>query len=189
MDRQTRKGLRMRMAAPQRAPSRVRRAAATPQHIVTVPDSPDPDAIRSAPSSRFFSRGSTRVILDDRGSIERENRFYPSRSEPIRQAESDSRSAASSARQTGHSWARCTTAFSLHQQGPEGNTLNTNDKPVRISDARAERKKRKQCFKPKRCCGYDLRFSFPRGGRFLHFLFQSARIGLGRSVKEDWMAH
>lgn len=113
------------------------------------------------------------------------------RNVPSRQSSSepDSISAASSIRKTGHSRAPSTTTFSLHPRTPDRNTLNTNNRQVRVSDAQAKGKKRRQRFKPRRCCGCDLRFSFPRGGRFLRFLFQSARIGLGRSVKEDWMAH
>ena len=78
-----------------------------------------------------------------------------------------------------------TAAFSLHRPGPNENAVTTDGMPVRISDVRATQKKSRQCPQPRRCPDRDLRFSFPRIGRFLHFLFQSARIGLGRSVKED----
>jgi hypothetical protein len=187
--RKTRKGLRKRMETPRTAPSQIPRVAATPQHIEPVANGPCSHTIRKAPSRPSSSEPGTPFVLSGCSPTERENRFYSSRSEPIRHAEPGSRSAASSTRKTGHSWARSTTAFFLHPRTPDRNTLNTNSRQVRVSDAQAKGKKRRQRFKPRRCCGCDLRFSFPRGGRFLRFLFQSARIGLGRSVKEDWMAH
>jgi hypothetical protein len=76
-------------------------------------------------------------------------------------------------------------AFSLHRPGPSENAATTDGLPVRIGDVRVQQNKRRRCLQPRRCPDRDLRFSFPHMGRFLHFLFQVARIGLGRSVKED----
>jgi hypothetical protein len=187
--RKTRKGLRKRMTTPQTAPSQVPQVAATPQHIGAVASGPGSDTIRKAPSRRSSSEPDIPFVLGDCSHTERENRFRLSRPGPIRRAEPDSIPAAPTTRKTGYSLARPTTTFFLHPRTPDRNTLNTNSRQVRVSDAQAKGKKRRQRLKPWRCCDCDLRFSFPHSGRFLRFLFQSARIGLGRSVKEDWMAH
>lgn len=76
-------------------------------------------------------------------------------------------------------------AFSLHRPRAGENVALIDNMPVHISDARPEWKTTKQCLQPRRCGDDDLRFSFPQGDYLLHFLFLSARIGLGRPVKED----
>ncbi len=128
----------------------------------------------------FHPAGSTGLVPDDFDFTRRDDRFYPPRSAPVRHTESDLRSVTFSTLHRGRSQRpRSTAAFSLYRQGPDENASNMDGKPVRISNVRAQRKKRKQRFELTRCRGCDLRFSFPHSGRYLHFLFQSARIGVG----------
>jgi hypothetical protein len=111
--------------------------------------------------------------------------FDPPRSHPARHGEPGQRSITFSTLHGGRSQRPLSIrAFSLHRLGPDESASRMHGKPVRINDVRAQRKKRRQCVRPTHCCGYDLRFLFPHSGRNLHFLFQSARIGVGRSVME-----
>lgn len=78
-----------------------------------------------------------------------------------------------------------TAAFSLRWHRPDEDADRTRKMPVYSSDVRAARKMTTQCHLRGHCRDNDLRSSFPQSDLSLHFLFQSARIGLGRSVKED----
>lgn len=137
--------------------------------------------------SRRMDRHTTHKGLHEMGGISQQA-FSSIPKTAVRQGQTESkpRSVTFSTLQRARSQrARSTAAFSLYRPGPHGNAVETEGMPVRISHVRAEQEKKMPCPKPRHCDGCDLRFSFPHSRLFLHFLFLSARIGLGRSVKED----
>ncbi len=187
MDRhRTCKGLHEMGGISQQAFSRRPRLVACPARAVAAVYHPVLNLSPRVRAARLLATAANVVLSESHGRAWRGNRTRSRPSGPIPPVPLDWRWIISSTLQRVRvQRARFMAAFSPHRLGPNENAATTDGMPVRINDVRAKRKKRRRCFKPKHCHDGDLRFSSPHSSRFLHFLFQSARIGLGRSVKED----